>query len=197
MDDNVKVEKWTLEDGRRAEKRVTEIKDANGQSEKIIELHVEDERPLRLQQRIVEKSKPIVYERKLETVDIKTGSVIEQKVESIESRVPMQVVEHIGTYAAVSAQGAKDADKPVTRQELIDAIAAAFRMNASAKSEVRMDKVASKVEAPKKVVKSLGLAEEFEKMSVPQKDGMSMMDKILLCVIAAQVVGLGYILFFM
>ena len=53
-----------------------------------------------------------------------------------------------------------------------------------------------KVESPKKV-RSLGLAEEFEKMSVPQSDGMSMTDKILLCVIAAQVVGLAYIIFFM
>ena len=55
MDENIKIEKWTLEDGRRAERRVVETTDSNGQSEKVIELHVEDVRPLRLQQRIVEK----------------------------------------------------------------------------------------------------------------------------------------------
>ena len=47
MDDNLKVEKWTLEDGRRAERRVSETKNASGQSERVIELHVEDVRPLR------------------------------------------------------------------------------------------------------------------------------------------------------
>jgi hypothetical protein len=31
MDDNMKVEKWTLEDGRRAERRVVEVKKADGQ----------------------------------------------------------------------------------------------------------------------------------------------------------------------
>ena len=60
MDDS-KIEKWTLEDGRRAEKRITEL-----DGERVIELHVESERPLKLTQRVVEKSKPIVYERKIE-----------------------------------------------------------------------------------------------------------------------------------
>jgi hypothetical protein len=184
--DDVKIEKWTLEDGRRAERRVTEIKNSNGECEKVVELLVEDERPLKLQQRVVEKCKPMLYERKLETIDPNTGNVVEQKIESLESKVPMQVVEHIA--ASSNPQSDLGDNKPVTKQEMIDAIVAAIKAN-------RELSLASHAE--KKCVKAQGLAEEFQKLQIPQKDGMSMMDKILLVVIASQVVGLGYILFFM
>jgi hypothetical protein len=182
--DDIKVEKWTLEDGRRAEKRVSEHKDANGECEKIIELHVEDERPLRLQQRVVEKCKPMLYERKLETIDPKTGSVIEQKVECLEPKMPMQVVEHIG----VASSSMDDANKPVTKQEMIDAIVAAIKANRELSLAAHADK---------KCVKAQGLADEIQKLHIPQKDGMSLMDKALIVIIGAQVIGLGYILFFM
>ena len=115
MDENIKIEKWTLEDGRRAERRVVETTDSNGQSEKVIELHVEDLRPIRLQQRVIETTKPMLVERKLETIDPMTGNVIEQKIESLEPKSPMQVVQHIATPAVV-AQTKLDADKPVTKQ---------------------------------------------------------------------------------
>jgi hypothetical protein len=191
MEDNIKIEKWNLEDGRRAERRVVDQKDADGQGERIIEVHVEDERPLRLQQRVIEKTKPVLYERKFETIDIKTGQVIEQKIESLERNVPMQIVDHIAVNN-VSSQGKNDSDKHVTKQEMIDAIVAAIKTNrecSAAAHSARKNDV--------KKVQSLGLAEEIEKISIPQKDGSSLMDKILFVVIAAQVVGLGYILFFM
>jgi hypothetical protein len=183
--DEIKVEKWTLEDGRRAEKRVTEHKDVNGECEKIIELLVEDERPLKLQQRVVEKCKPILYERKLETIDPKTGAVVEQKVECLEPKTPMQVVEHIGV---ASSNFSDDANKPVTKQEMIDAIVAAIKANRE---------LSLAAHSEKKCVKAQGLAEEIQKLHVPQKDGMSLMDKLLIVVIGVQVIGLGYILFFM
>ena len=50
---NQNVEKWTLEDGRKAEKRISEsVNHSDLTSEKIVELHMEDERPLKLKQRI-------------------------------------------------------------------------------------------------------------------------------------------------
>lgn len=170
MDDNVKVEKWTLEDGRRAERRVIEVKNADGQGEKIVELHVEDERPLKLQQRIIERTKPMLYERKIEVVDPASGNVVEEKIEAL-----------------VGAKGGES--NFVTKEELLAVLGSLKN-----KEEVKV-LAAAKTEAPK--VKSLGLAEELEKMTKPQKDGMSMMDKILLVVIATQIIGLGYILFFM
>lgn len=194
MDGQVKVEKWTLEDGRRAERRVVESKDSNGEGERIIEIHVEDVRPLRLQQRVVEKTKPVIYERKYETVDPASGEIVEQKVESLEPRVPMQIVEHIVSEQATYTNGEY---APITKKDLVEMLVAIRSDNKlKDKQESKAKDANPKVDAPKKV-QSLGLAEEFEKMSTPQNDGMSMMDKILLCVIAAQVVGLAYIIFFM
>lgn len=203
MDDNMKVEKWTLEDGRRAERRVTEQKDVNGEGEKVVELFVEDERPLRLQQRVVEKSKPMIFERKVEKVDPSTGNVIEQRTESLEPKVPLQLVDHIKVVGesapVVSAQTVSgDGDKPVTKQEMIDAIVAAIKANREVVySAPATAQAPAKIEKPSKKINSLGIAEELEKATQPAKDGTSLMDKILLVVIAAQIIGLGYILFFM
>lgn len=189
MDEKIKVERWTLEDGRKAEKRVMENVGKNGECEKIIELHVEDPKPMRLEQRIVERVKPLLYERTLQTINPVSGEVIEQKTESLEPKVPMQVVEHI---VSSSKQEPKcdDANKPVTKQEMIDAIVAAIKAN-------REMSLAAHASLKKCEVKAQGIAEEFQKIQVPQKDGSSLMDKILLVVIAVQVLGLGYILFCM
>ena len=129
MDENIKIERWTLEDGRRAERRVVENKDENGEVEKIIELHVEDKRPLRLEQRVVEKVKPMLYERTFETIDPSTGNVVEQKIESLEPRVPLQVVEHIKVANGSCDSKQDDGSRPVTKQEMIDAIVAAIKAN--------------------------------------------------------------------
>jgi hypothetical protein len=203
--DDFKTEKWTLDDGRRAERRVTENTSENGQSERVVELHVEDERPLRLQQRVVEKSKPIVYERKVETLDPKTGSVVEQRVESIEPKVQMQLVEHIASASAVAAQSIQDdCDCHVTKEEMIETIVAAIRATRETgpvREVVREAPVqtirAQSVPSSGSFVSglnSLGLADEI---AGRVDSGMSMMDKVLLGVIAAQIVGLGYIIFFM
>ena len=188
MDDNIKIERWTLEDGRRAEKRVTEVLNENGESEKVIELHVEDPKPMRLEHRIVERVKPMLYERTLQKIDPASGEIVDQTVESLEPRVPLQVVEHI-VASSKSAPNTNDADRPVTKQEMIDAIVAAIKAN----REMSLQAHASK----KCEVKAQGLAEEFQKLQVPQKDGMSIMDKAMIVIIGIQVVGLAYILFFM
>lgn len=205
--DDFKTEKWTLDDGRRAERRVTENTSDNGQSERVVELHVEDERPLRLQQRVVEKSKPIVYERKVETLDPKTGSVVEQRVESIEPKVQMQLVEHIASASTVAAQSVEDdCDCHVTKDEMIDTIVAAIKATretapvrevvreAPAAPAVRMQAMPSPGGLAGRL-NSLGLADEIA--GRVDLAGMSTMDKVLLGVIAAQIVGLGYIIFFM
>jgi len=203
--DDFKTEKWTLDDGRRAERRVTENASENGQSERVVELHVEDERPLRLQQRVVEKSKPIVYERKVETLDPMTGNVVEQRVESIEPKVQMQLVEHIASAKSVSALSVQDdCDCHVTKDEMVETIVAAIkatRETAPIREVVREAAPtihAQSMPSPGSLagrLNSLGLADEIA--SRVDSGEMSMMDKVLLGVIAAQVIGLGYIIFFM
>lgn len=172
------VEKWTLEDGRRAERRVSEQALANGQQEKVIELHVEDERPLRLQQRVVEKSRPIVYERTLETIDPKTGKVVEQKVEAIEPKVQMHLVEHI----------ACETEKPkCCKENMVDKVVE--------KVLERLAPVEPSAELGQKL-NSLGLVDEIGNR-VADANKFSIIDKFLLAVIAAQLCGLVYIMFFM
>jgi hypothetical protein len=186
--DEFKTEKWTLDDGRRAERRVMESISENGQSERIVELHVEDERPLKLQQRVVEKSKPIVYERKVETMDPQTGSVVDQKVESIEPKVQMHLVEHV-VSSNVSTQSVSD-NCPITKDEMIETIIAAIKATREAPVEEKRDNANFSDR-----LNSLGLADEIA--GRVKSEGTSVMDKILFAVIAAQIVGLGYMILFM
>jgi predicted transcriptional regulator len=183
MDDFEDVERWVLDDGRRVEKRITEVKDEDGQGERTIELHIEDERPLRLQKRVKEKTKPFVFERTIETLDVKTGQVVEQKVESIDPKVQMQLVEHISTNApAVSVLNVEN-DCHVTKEEMIEAIVAAVKAVKDQPSDFSNK------------LNSLGIADEIQ--SRAEVSGYSASDKILLGIIAAQIIGLCYIVFFM
>lgn len=208
MEDKLhKIEKWTLEDGRRAERHV---KDSG--EERVIELHVEDERPLRLQQRIVEKTKPFVYEREIEVVD-KSGNVVEKKVESVEPKVQMQLVEHLGVAAGdtFSAQSVKedDCDCHVTKEEMVDTIISAIK--ASRQMDAQVTAMSVKKEShqrPKKMrpsasvknvngIRSLGLAEEIANKEKESTENAGMTDKVLMGVIGLLAVGVVYMLFFM
>ena len=205
--DDFKTENWTLGDGRRAERRVTEQKNCeDGQIERVIELHVEDERPLKLQQRVVEKSKPIVYERKTETIDPITGSVIDQKIESMEPRVPMQLVDHISSVNNVTAQSfQEDCDCHVTKEEMIDTIVAAIKATREPVKEMVREVPIRSVQAQSMPVStsgfadrlnSLGLADEISGR-VDSTKKMSTKDVVLYSIVVAQIIGLGYILFLM
>lgn len=77
-----------LRDGRHAEEKVTKEDGV-----KTVELYAEPERQLHLASRVVEKTKPVVYERIVET--IKDGNVIETKVESTEPEVRTELRRHI------------------------------------------------------------------------------------------------------
>ena len=194
MDDIKNVEKWVLDDGRRAEKRVTEVKNEDGQGERVIELHVEDARPLRLQQRVVEKTKPFVFERTVSTVDPQTGEVVDQKLESIEPKIQMQLVEHISTSNPnVSTLSVDDCDCHVTKEEMIETVIAAVK--AAKENDVQSMSRSMSSNSFSDKLNSLGLVDEIEKRV--DISGYSSSDKILLGVIAAQVVALGYIVFFM
>jgi len=77
-------EKFVLEDGRKAEKVVTERKVSDKESQKVIEIKEEEVRPLKTTKRIIEKTRSYVYERVTETVDQETGRVIDSNVEEFD-----------------------------------------------------------------------------------------------------------------
>lgn len=183
MKDN-NTEKWTLEDGRRAERRTIETVNPTGEAEKVIELHVEDERPMRLQQRIVEKRKPLVYEREIQTVDAQ-GNIIEKKVESVEPRSHMQLVEHIAVASEqVAAQSVKeDCDCHVTKDEMIETIVAAVKSIRDEKPKMGM----------RAMVESQGLAQEIASRTGIKASSFN--DKLIWGLIAVLVIGLGYVVF--
>lgn len=131
---NEEVEKWTLEDGRRVEKVVTENK-LGEELERITEFRIDEERPLKIQQKIVEKIKPIIYERVSENLNIKTGEVIDKKIEHIDFQLKNE-----------------NEDSFVTKKEMVDAIVTAIK-------SIKKNNVVSN-NSPE--LKSLGLVQEVE-----------------------------------
>lgn len=185
MDDELKIEKWTLEDGRRAERRVME-QVVGDEVERVIEVHVEDNRPLKLQQRVIEKSKPIVYERKIETVDA-NGNIVDAKIESIDPKVQMQLVEHIGTVnqaETVSAMSVtEDCDCHVTREEMLETIIAAIKESKKSPEIVEDHKNVSTT------LKSFGLIDEIGSKSTTD---VKPFDYVLYAIIGVLFCGIIY-----
>ena len=167
------IEKWTMEDGRRAERHVT-----NNGNEKIMEVYVEDSRPLRLQQRMVEKTKPFIYERKIETLD-KDGNVIEQKTEAVEPKVQMQLVEHIVADKPIKAQSVGDC---ITREEMLEAI----------KTAVSAMKETSSFDVPSSVFADKLSGLSVDTPPVVAKPVMSWVDMVIIGFVVLNVVAIGW-----
>lgn len=83
-----KVEKIFTDDGRRAEKRYS-IDEAGN---RVVEIWAEEKSPLKLAEKIIERSEEVVVERIIETVDPTTGEVLDRKVEAVEPT--MELREH-------------------------------------------------------------------------------------------------------
>jgi hypothetical protein len=100
VDTPKKVEKIRLEDGRWAERHTT----VNG-DQKVVEVFSEDKRPMKIEKRIVETSKNVVAERRVET--LKDGEVVDVQIHSIEPNVRMELREHLGVAPnpELNAQG--------------------------------------------------------------------------------------------
>jgi hypothetical protein len=117
-----KITQIRLADGRYGETRTKEVIENSGNGERVYERYEEEPRTLHLTERVVEKQRPVVVERTIET--IQNGEVVETKVESIEPRVQMQLREHIA-LASTQAQSQEECDCYVTKQDLTDALVAA------------------------------------------------------------------------
>jgi hypothetical protein len=87
---NQKVEQVRLPDGRHAERHIN--KDENGNE--VVEIFAEEQRPLKLEERIVRETKRIVAKETRE--QIKDGDVAHVEVRSLEPEVPLQMRERIG-----------------------------------------------------------------------------------------------------
>ncbi len=111
--DNIKIEKITLDDGRRAERHIKT--DENGNE--VIEVFAEEKIPLKLEKRIVRETKNIISKEIHQTV--KDGEVAFEEVYSLEPEVPLQIREKIAV-----ADHAKVVDGDYVRKEDLKAIVA-------------------------------------------------------------------------
>lgn len=190
--EDIKIERIRLEDGRHAERHVK-----TGENERVVELHCEPERPLLLSQRLIEKTKPVVVERTVET--IKDGEVVDRKIESLDPHVKMELRSHISkvkTLAQKAADDARHADPnaKVTRDELRDAILAAVKaVKADTPEFVEEPQPVRKFAAAPRVFK----AEQEVANRVDALEKPSWKTVGLWAIVVAQAAGLGYLLFMM
>jgi len=188
------VERIQLEDGRHAERHVTD----DGET-RVVELHAEPKRDKLLEKRIVEKRRNVICERTIESVDPSTGEVVEQLVESIdppESR--MQLVKHIALeQQGVSALGVKKEDCSVTREELIDAVVSAVRAIKEHENVEPPQQPAPKAVKAQSVPQVSAYQELVGERVLQSQQKTPAMNLTLLMIIAAQVAALAYIMFIM
>jgi hypothetical protein len=181
--DDFKVEKIRLEDGRHAERHVHESDD-----ERVVEIHEEPVREKLLTQRVIEKKKPVVVERTIET--IRNGEVVEQKKESIEPDTKMQlrsvVKKKLARHEREALKVAPSGHEMVTRKELKEALVAA----------VKTVQETGKAPQPLKAVRPLSAQQEVEQR-VKAGEKPSWKTVGLYALIAAQVAGLAYVVFWM
>ena len=103
-----------LEDGRACEQHTTHSADGR---ERVVEYYAEEARPKKLEKRVIEKTKDIIYERQIETIDPSTGQVVDVKVESTDPIVKTELREHIAL-----ADKSVGSSNYVTKQELQDVV---------------------------------------------------------------------------
>ena len=194
--DDVKVEQIYLEDGREAERHVRD----DGE-EKVLELYVAPPKPEKsLAKRVVEKKRPVVYERVIETVE--GGEVVDRKVEALDPKVEMKLLEH-HVAAQAHGQGPGSAMAPQL-QEHSESREQYVTKDDLQKALLTVVKAVRKQEAPEEAEEPARQAPE-PRLSMQQVVGerveqsktASVINIGLAVLIAAQVGALGYLLFFM
>lgn len=184
MDKTNKIERFTLEDGRKAERHIS----TNESGEKVIEIFVEEQRPLKLEKRITEKRKEILAEQKVET--IQNGEIVDVQSSSVDPHVKMQLREHIAKADNAELHSCGYVSKkelgPVVADAVVAGISALLEKNDTVKEH------SFKATAP--VVKAQNIVEE----RVEQQKKNDLITYIVLGVIViVQVAVFGFLWYYM
>lgn len=174
---------FIYDDGRNAEK--VEFEDQTCEGVKITEVYVEPKIEKKLAQRIIEKRRPMVYEREIETVDEASGDTIEKIVESMDNGPKLQIVERIATGTSVAAQSVEEGcsvTREELRQDIMDAVSALVKVLGMPKEE-----------GVPQTVSVQSVLEE--KIAQKNSNSGNMFNMGLLALIAVQAAGLAWILF--
>ena len=186
-DEDPKVQMLTLEDGRRAERHVSRDEDGN----EVVEIFAEEQRPLKLEKRIVKEHKKIVAKETHETV--RDGEVTEVEVRSLEPNVPMQVRERIGV-----ANHAKVVDGDYVRKEEVSQLIAdgvcagveAMMANVEPDEEYYDEPVEPEPVEPQPVFKAQSIVEQ--NVAGKKKNNDALINMVMGVVIVAQLAFFGY-----
>lgn len=176
--EEIKIEKIYLEDGREAERHIKEEAEQT-----IFEIYAEPPRTnteKKLSKRIIEKTKPMVYERVIETIE--DGKVIDRKVESINPKVDMKLIEHHVCKKAAEKAVEPSAVDPVTHEDLQKAVLSAV------KAITKLNSVEN--DASTKVSAQQLIEEKIQKSKTK-----SWVSIALVAFIAIQVAACGYLIF--
>lgn len=172
------------EDGRIAEKVVTEEL-VGEELKRITEVYVEPKIEKKLSHRITEFTRPVIHRREIETVDESTGNV-ETKIESIDPVVQMQLREHILSTPKLEGQNY------VTRDDLRE-LASLLREARQEQSAVALSAAPGAFNPAPKLSMQEVVAERVEQSGQSTNN----FNFFLVAVIAAQLAGVAYILFYM
>ena len=88
MDDK-KIEKFVMEDGRKAERHLHTVEE-NGEVKHITEHFVEEARPMELAKRVIEVERPLIVERYVEVLD-EQGNVVDKTKEVVNGGEEMKM----------------------------------------------------------------------------------------------------------
>jgi len=183
-----------MKDGRAAEEVVRESAHSCEDQEegvKVTEVWAEPKVEKRLVNRVVEKCKPMVVEKEIEVYDEETGEVIERKVESVND-VKLKLVDHVAKASSVTAQSTHDEyDCAVTREEFQRGLEMAVKAAVGNREESVVHHHHEEHAEPVSM-------QSFVGEKVEQSDqNQSLTNLVLLGIVAAQVAGLVYIMFWM
>lgn len=183
-----KRKEFLWDDGRRAERVVVDDDECEGV--RVTEIYVEPKIEKKLAQRIVERRKPVVYEREIEVIDEASGEVVDKVVEATEPRAQMHVIERYvpQTIATQSVVEKDDCDCNVSREEFREDIQAAVM--ALAKAMNGNVQVADTSAEPVVSVQSV-----VEERVTEKKNKVAPLNVLLLALISAQVAAIAWILF--
>lgn len=106
-----KIEKVTLQDGRLAERRTF----YDDEGSEVVEVYVEPKRNLKLDKRVINKTKQVIAEQRIQT--IRDGEVVDEEIHSIEPEVRLEKRQHI------QKEGFEEHGDYVTKEQLGRAVA--------------------------------------------------------------------------
>lgn len=188
MDKRVEIQKTNL-DGRAAERHTC----FNDDGDKIVEIFAEEERPLKLEKRIIQKHKNVIAEERTEY--IKDGEIIEVEVKSINPPVQMQLREHIG----VADHSKLFSGEYVTKQELGPVVSEAVVTGIAQlldNIEINQQSVKEEVTAPMAETPIFTAQQQIAERVGIKADNDLTLNMIFALLIIAQL-GFGFWVFFM